>query len=244
MPGHAGDFLSAHPDFTTNPTFGNVGLNGLLDESSSDTITAHAGGGQTNALLFTTELNKVTTVATAGDSVMLPPSVGGLTIIVENAGANPMQVYGSGTDTVNNVATATGVSQMPGSVVIYTCYTAGAWFANGLGTGYSGSLEAISLQSAITAHAGGGQGSATPVTAMVNLISVSATTGDSIVLPSLTLPSGSAVQITVVNNGVASSNVFTPSGGTMNGTSNSSSALAAAAVGLYFCSGTNVWVSK
>ena len=75
----------------------------------------------------------------------LPASQAGLTIIVENAGANAMQVFGAGTDTVNGVATATGVSQMAGSVVLYTCRTAGAWFSEGLATGFVGSLQTLSF---------------------------------------------------------------------------------------------------
>ena len=55
---------------------------------------------------------------------MLPPAVvnqgvtnqAGLTVLVINHGANPMQVFGSGTDTINDVAAATGVSQMQGSM--------------------------------------------------------------------------------------------------------------------------------
>src|SRR6266404_8115363 len=83
-----------------------------LLESNADSITAFATGGQTNATPLGAELNRVTTVATAADSVKLPASQAGLTIIVENAGASAMQVFGAGTDTVNGVATATGVSQM------------------------------------------------------------------------------------------------------------------------------------
>ena len=221
-----------------------IGPGELLYESASDTLTAHAGGGQANALQLVSEMNRITTVVTAGDSVALPPSASGLTIILENAGSNPMQVYGVSPDTINGIATGTGVSQMPNSVVIYTCYTAGSWFAANLGTGYAGSLETQSSVTGLVAHAGGGQPSATPLTAMLNVIATTATTGDSVVLPSVTLPTGASIQITVINNGANSANVFTPSGGTMNGTSNGSSALATVTVGLYFCTGTNIWVSK
>jgi hypothetical protein len=216
----------------------------LVYEASADNLTAHAAGGQANALQLTNELNRISTVATAGDSVKLPASGNGLTVIVENAGANSMQVFGSGTDQINGAAAATGISQMPNSVVIYTCYTAGNWFANGLGTGYSGSLESMSLLSGLTALAAGTQAGATALTAMVNIITTAASAGASVALPSLTLPNGVAVQISVINNGANSTNVFCPVGGTMNGTANGSSALAAASVGLYYCSGTNAWVSK
>ena len=179
-------------------------------------------------------------MATLFDSVKLPPSQPGMTIILENAGANSMQVFGNGTDTINTVATATGVSQMVGSVVIYTCYTAGSWFANGLGTGYSGSLETVSYTNSITAHAGGGQASATALVAMQNILTTVATAGDSVVLPA----GASGLQVSIINNGAASANVFCPTGGSMNGTGNGSSALANGTVGLYFCTAPNVWMSK
>lgn len=213
---------------------------GFVYESSVDNLTAHAGGGQASALQLTAELNRVSTVATIGDSVKLPPSFPGMTIILENAGANAMQVFGAGTDTINGVVTATGVSQMAGSVVIYTCYTSGAWFANGLGTGYAGSLETMSYATGITAHAGGGQASAVALAAMQNVITVCATGGDSVVLPAA-MP---GMQITVINNGAASCNVFAPTGGYMNGTLNGSAAVTNATVILFFGSAAGYWISK
>jgi hypothetical protein len=223
--------------------FKNLGLapGGFFFESSSDGIIAGTVQTQAGATLLTSEMNRVATVATANNGVMLPPSAPGLTVIVENAGANAMQVYGSGTDQINGTAFATGVSQMSGSVVIYTCYTAGNWYANGLGTGYSGSLETVSYTTGLTAHAGGGQGSATPLTTMQNVVSTVATAGDSVVLPA----GAPGLQIAVINNGANSLNCFCPSGGTMNGTSNGSAACAAASVTLFFCiSGGNTWLSK
>jgi hypothetical protein len=217
-----------------------IGPGEFLYESASDGLTAHAGGGQASALALTSEMNRIATVATAGDSVALPASAPGLTVIIENAGANPAQVYGAGTDTINGVATATGVSQMAGSVVIYTCYTAGAWYANGLGTGYAGSLETQSTATGITAHAGGGQASATQIAAMMNNITTVATTNDSVVLPA----SAVGLQITVANNGTQTAAIFCPVGSTMNGVANGSVTLAAGSVGIYFCVAPLVWISK
>ena len=96
-------------------------------------ITAHAGGGQGSAVVLTGEFNRVDTVTTAADSVALPaPSyVGQQITVVNNAAANSMQVFGSGTDTINGVATATGVAQAAGKMAIYraaTIGTAAAWF--------------------------------------------------------------------------------------------------------------------
>lgn len=96
-------------------------------------ITAHAGGGQANATLLTGEFNRVDTVATAANSVKLPaPSVVGQVVaVVNNAASNSMQVFGSGTDTINGVATGTGVAQAAGKMGYYqaaTTGTAAAWF--------------------------------------------------------------------------------------------------------------------
>lgn len=191
----------------------NFTASGLIYESSTDNLTAHAGGGQTNALALSTEVNRVTTAATAGDSVMLPPSSPGLTIFVINHGAKPIQVYGSGTDTIDDVATATGVSQMQGSNTIYTCATTGKWYSNGTAEGYSGSFLTQSSTDNLTAHAGGGQGSALPLTAMMNRVTTVASANDSVVLP----VSANGMQITVINAAATNSmNLFPATGEQIN----------------------------
>lgn len=96
-------------------------------------ITARAGGGQASATLLTGQTNSVDTVATAADSVKLPvPSFIGQEIrLLNNDSADSMQVFGSGTDTINGVATATGVAQAAGKFAIYqamTIGTAAKWF--------------------------------------------------------------------------------------------------------------------
>jgi hypothetical protein len=93
-------------------------------------IVAHAGGGQTSATALTVYMNEVGTVVTAADSVKLPLAVNGLELILSNSAANSMQVFGSGTDTINGVATATGVAQAGGICALYICTKsapAGTW---------------------------------------------------------------------------------------------------------------------
>lgn len=199
---------------TLSPTYTNLTLTGLLYESATATIVAFAGGGQASATLLTTELNRVTTVATVGDSVKLPATAtAGLTIVVINNTANAMQVFGSGTDTIDGVATATGVSQMPGSTVIYSCPAVGLWLTEGLGTGYSGSLQTLSFLTGVTAFAGGGQGSAVALTALINRVSTVATAGDSVKLPA----SAPGLAITVINRGANPMQVFGAGTDTING---------------------------
>lgn len=198
---------------TDSPTFVNMILTGLLTESAADALTAHAGGTQALALALTKEINRVTTVAAPADSVKLPPAAAGLTIMVINSGANPMQVFGAGTDTIDDVATATGVSQMVGSVAIYVCSVAGKWYTEGLGTGWSGSLQTLSNTGNITARSGGTQALATALTSLMNRVSTVAAQGDSVALPAA-VP---GLAITVINTGANPMQVFGAGTDTING---------------------------
>lgn len=129
-------------------------LTGLLKWLTADNLTAHAGGGQASALALTAQLNRIATVTTAADSVKLPASVLGLTVVVINDGANAAQVFGASTDTINNVATATGVSQAAGVTTAYHCPVAGKWFATALSAGGGGAVSSIFTRSgAVTAQA-------------------------------------------------------------------------------------------
>lgn len=106
---------------------GQVGL-GLLSQAA-DALTAHSGGTQAAALLLSAAINRISTVAAANDSVKLPVSVAGMSIAVINgAASNSMQVFGSGADTINDVATATGVAQAAGKTASYYCPVAGKWY--------------------------------------------------------------------------------------------------------------------
>ena len=109
--------------------------------STTDTgITATASGTQANAVLLTAQFNKVATVATSADSVKLPQisavpnTLGciGSSVIVRNAGASTLQVFGSGTDTINDVATATGVAVATLKTAVFICHswngTTGNWY--------------------------------------------------------------------------------------------------------------------
>lgn len=130
---------------TVNPQFNSLRVSAL------DGLTAHSGGGQTSALPLTAAISRVTTVAAAGDSVLLPPSQVGLQVWVINASANPMQVFGAGTDTINSVATATGVSQSAGAIATYYCTTLGNWTLD-IGNPENTTLVALTTNGAIDPH--------------------------------------------------------------------------------------------
>jgi hypothetical protein len=203
-------------------------------------VTANPGGGQSGAtpICLNSDIARVTTVATAGDSVLLPPAVAGLDLLVINHGAKPMQVYGNGTDTIDDVAAATGVAQMAGSVTIYACTVAGAWYSNGIGTGYAGSFPTQSYQDAMTAHAGGGQGSATAISTVMSRFTTVATAGDSSVLPA----SKPGMTLTVINAGAASMNVFPATGEQINALgANGAFAVAAGKTCQFYCTVAGQW---
>lgn len=104
---------------TLNPT--------VQHDTVTTGITAFAGGGQTSATQLTTAINRITTCATGADSVRLPQAIKGACVFVANDGAASCTVYGYGTDTINGVATATGVALANAKKGIYVCYADGAW---------------------------------------------------------------------------------------------------------------------
>ena len=108
-----------------------VVVNVLEYLTAANTITAFAGGGQASATLLTAQVVRVQTVATAADSVKLPPTTTpGLVVYLTNGAANSMQVFGSNTDTINDVATATGVAHAGGLTAIYSSPAPGLWYRN------------------------------------------------------------------------------------------------------------------
>lgn len=94
-------------------------------------VTAFAGGGQSKATQLTGQVATITTCATDADSVKLPAGAAGITYAIWNNTAKASQVFGNGTDTINGVATATGVSQAAGTKALYLCTSdqpAASWF--------------------------------------------------------------------------------------------------------------------
>lgn len=190
---------------------GNVALQpgDYLLESSSDNITATPSGTQVNAFQINTQTARIATVATIGDAVKLPPSLPGMELLVVNHGANSMQVFGAGTDTIDDQATAIGVAQMSNSMVIYTCATAGKWYTEGLSSGFAAALGLQTFSySTIAANIGNTQGTGTPITTM--LTNITATAAASATLPI----SSPGLEMTVHNISAFTVNVFPNAGGT------------------------------
>ncbi len=112
----------------------NASGNALFGIGAIETgLTAHAGGTQAAGLALdgSKTVHVVTVVATDADSILLPLALGeGAVHYVYNADAGQdLQVFGSGTDTIDGVATATGIPQGEGKTFVYVDYAAGKWFS-------------------------------------------------------------------------------------------------------------------
>jgi hypothetical protein len=106
----------------------NMAPGGQIVKSVQDNITAAATQTQAAATQLTAANSRVVTNAAAGNGVKLPLSVPGYELSVSNAHAtNAVQVYGTAPDTINGVATATGVSIPATKSATFFCHTAGAW---------------------------------------------------------------------------------------------------------------------
>lgn len=214
-------------------------------ETFNDSMTARAGGGRANATKIDSMFCTVSTVASVGDSVVLPPISsfpgGALIICVTNTAANAMLVFADGSDTINGIAGATGVTQMGGSIVYYQMTKAATWVAI-LGSGFAGNFPTYSTTDGLTAHAGGGQALGTPVTASVALFQTVVTGGDSALLPAAKV----GMEITVVNRTAATSmNVFPAVGETINNlAANTQIAVAGATTLIFYCGTTGAWWTK
>jgi hypothetical protein len=103
--------------------------------SSQDNVTAHAGGGQASATALTANVVTIGTVASPNDSVKLKATSAtttGMCQTVANSTANSAQVFGTSPDTINGIATGTGVALAAGKVGRWCTTVSGAWFGGTL----------------------------------------------------------------------------------------------------------------
>ena len=217
------------------------------------TITAGTTRTQAGATQITADITTVNTSTAPsagsmlGDGVALPQSASGTDrVYLINNTANPIQVYAykpaSGTaDTINGVAGATGIAQAPFSACVYVEAAPGAWSAVNTGDGYSAGYPTVTALNGITAHAGGGQGSATLLAAAINRVTTVATAADSVGLPA----SAPGMTIIVANAAAANSmNVFPASGDAINALgANAAFAVAAGKTATFYCTNAGQWHS-
>lgn len=99
-----------------------------LIRASGTGITAFAGGGQSSATVLSKDINRVTTVATAGDSVKLPAAVAGMEVIVINDGASSLDIFPATGESIDALA-ANAAYALSTSLknVRFICGSTGLW---------------------------------------------------------------------------------------------------------------------
>lgn len=98
-----------------------------VNYSNQTGITAFATGGQASATALTEEVNNVTTVATAGDSVKLPAAAAGKRIHVKNSGATALDIFPATSDSIDALAVNLAIRIQPGSSVDFYAKDAIVW---------------------------------------------------------------------------------------------------------------------
>ncbi len=121
-----------------SPQSGGIIPGTLPAPSTQIGLTAQADGTKANATQLGYGVNTLTTVAGAADSVLLPYAYPGAVVFIANTVATAIQVFGKGTDTVDGVATATGIDQAASARAWYVGVAgegdgsdAGAWLSMG-----------------------------------------------------------------------------------------------------------------
>lgn len=105
--------------------------------NAQDNITATPSGTQATAAVLQQQQNRITTVASAGDAVRLPPAIPGAAIVVVNdAAANAANLFPAGAtqggvtggDKINALTqnTAFSLTVAAGPTIFY-CFTLGTW---------------------------------------------------------------------------------------------------------------------
>lgn len=109
---------------------GTFSFTGFLNESLATGVTAGTTRTQGGATLLTAEINRVTTVGTAADSVILPAAVPGLNIYVANAAAaNSMNVFPNGSDQINALGASAAFAVAAGKTAVFVSANSGQWHA-------------------------------------------------------------------------------------------------------------------
>jgi hypothetical protein len=101
-------------------------VTGLDEKTTEAGITAAAGGGQAAGTAIIGDINEVSTVVTAGDSVTLPTAVPGYYILIINKGAEAMDVFPAASDNLG-AGVDTAVSLAAGTNITYASYDVTNW---------------------------------------------------------------------------------------------------------------------
>jgi len=90
-------------------------------------LTALAGGGQTGATKLTGNINRITTVATAADSALLPAGTVGKRVSVYNATANSTTIYPQTGESIGTGAANAGFAVAAAKGCVFECVATGLW---------------------------------------------------------------------------------------------------------------------
>jgi len=104
---------------------------GYFHYAFTNSLTAYAGGGQGSATALGVGYNRVTTVATANDSVILPSNavVGGALVTVKNAGAESLDIFPQSGGSINALGANTAYALASGAVARFVSSSATTWDA-------------------------------------------------------------------------------------------------------------------
>lgn len=115
-------------------SFTNMNATGYMRGSVGNALTA-IGADRAGSLALSKQVNNVTTAA-ASTGVTLPAvssvGVGGI-VTLFNGGANAIQVYGAGSDTIDGAAAATGVPLTNGKRALFVAVAAATYISAQLG---------------------------------------------------------------------------------------------------------------
>ncbi len=95
--------------------------------SRTTSITAFATGGQGSATAITSDMNIVTTCATAADSVVLPADGTGRIMSVTNSGAAALAVFPASGDTINGLSANASLTVPVGGTTVFRGISSSAW---------------------------------------------------------------------------------------------------------------------
>jgi hypothetical protein len=95
---------------------------------ATNALIAKVGGGQSGATLLG-NLFRVSTVASAADSCLLPSAVPGAVVEGYNAGANSTTIYPQTGEVINSGAANAGFAVGTTKAVRFSCTVAGTWNA-------------------------------------------------------------------------------------------------------------------
>jgi hypothetical protein len=213
-------------------------LAGMLIEQAA--AFAAAGANQAGATAITSQ----TALVNAGTGgVSLPLATPGLEIAIINDTTSALVVYAApaGSDTINDQNGAGGVIQMAKSMVIYSAPLAGAWFAEGLATGFAPSGVNIETTTAAAGLSATGTGSAS-ATALNNAINQITTNAGS--PAGATLPAAKAGLTCMVANATTTALVIYGAGSdtiSVSAAAAASYSLAANKTVSLFCVANGVW---